>query len=152
MPFDPQQFLHTEMAKPHSTEYVPIPEGEWPGICTKVDTRTNTKRDTGEVFHSLQTFWELDSPEVRKALDQDHPTVRYDFLLEFDDNGMLAEGPGKNVKLGRLREAIGKNNDPKFKPIDIKGCMAMIRVGHRIGDDGTVYSEGKAIAPMTKVA
>lgn len=159
MAFDAQQFLNTVIAEPTSTEYIPVPLSDegYPSICTKVDVRTITSgpasQNPGQVFHSLATTWEIDDQAVRDAMGQDHPTIRYDFILEIDDStGLLAKGEGVNVRMGKLREATGLNSDKSFNPMKFKGAAARVVPKHRLGDGGEIFSEVKAVFPLNKVA
>lgn len=152
MAFDPQQFLNTTMTEATSTEYVPIPVGDYPAICTKADIRSAQNKESGDRYYFFETSWEIDDQRVRDELGQDHPTARYSIGLDInEETGQLATGKGKNVRYGRAREAIGKNNpNEDFAPSMFKGQMALVSVKHRLGDGGEVYSEVKSIAPMTK--
>ena len=50
----------------------------------------------------------------------------------------LAYGPGKNVGLGRLREALGQNSPTKkWSWKHLEGVAAKIKVEQRITADGT---------------
>jgi hypothetical protein len=55
-------------------------------------------------------------------------------------------GKNKNVSLNRLREVLGQNVAGKpWKPGDLVGGIAKVRVQHRISDE-IVYTDVKGVA------
>lgn len=143
--FNPSQFLNTELTAGFATDYIPIPDGEWgPAQCTDIKIRTNKSRETGEEFHSLDTNWEIMDEELKRVMGiERNPVCRNGFILEFDSHGQLKKGPGENVKLGRLLEAVGMNKDGEAVLLgNLKGqTVATVRTKSRVADDGNTYTD-----------
>jgi hypothetical protein len=146
MTFDSQAFLQSRFKGGLETDYPTFTLGVYPGICTKVDARVNTARETGQQFVSLDTTWEIQDDGIREEAKMDHPTVRYSFILNLDENGgIIYEG---NQKLARLLEAVGLNQE-EWSPQDIKGRPANVSVGHRVNSEtGEIFNEAKNIGPL----
>lgn len=147
--FNAEQFLSTELTAGFSTEFVPIPDGEWgPAQCIGVNARANKAKDgSGEEFISLDTNWEIQDDELKRTMGIDRKLIaRYSFLLEFDDNGQLKRGKGENVQLGLLLEAVGMNAGD-FVPMALKGQMVQkVKTKQRFGDGGEIYVDIKSVA------
>ena len=65
-------------------------------------------------------------------------------FLDMDENGDLELGKGKNVDLGRLREALGQNTGGNWSPSQLVGSSATIHVSNRL-------YEGKTYADVERV-
>jgi hypothetical protein len=69
-------------------------------------------------------------------------------MLDLTPGGGLDLGKGKNVGLGRLREAVRLNDSSKpFSFAQLPGQAARVTVSHRIDGEDT-YSEIKKVAPL----
>jgi len=69
-------------------------------------------------------------------------------MLDLDSQGRVDMSKGKNIGLGRLREAVGKNNEgEQFSFSMLPGLMAKIAVTHRINGEDT-FAEVKAVAKL----
>jgi hypothetical protein len=147
--FDVNAFQNAQFTEASSTEFTPIPEGEFNAVVDKQDIRTTTK---GQVI--LDVTWKIDDATVAAETGLPNPTVRQSVFLDVADNGGLEFGKGKNVSLGRLREALGQNQSGQPWSFGmLLGQVAKVRVKHRIvrdestGEDRT-YSD---IAGVTKI-
>ena len=61
------------------------------------------------------------------------PTVRQTIWLDLTESGSLDFGKGRNVGLGRLRDALGQNETGKpWQPGMMVGGVAKIKVTHSI--------------------
>jgi hypothetical protein len=72
-------------------------------------------------------------------------------MLDLDPNGGLDMAEGKNVGLGRLREALGLNDPTEsFSFNMLPGRMAKVRVGHREDsrDPEIKYAEVQAVVAL----
>ena len=126
--FNPDLFLNTEIDESNSTTYVPVPEGEFPGSIKELKPRVLTD---GRAV--LDVTWIIESEEAREATGMAEPRCRQTIWLDLDSNGMLDFGKGKNVALGRLREAVGQNQSGKiWQPGMLVGQMATVKVTHSI--------------------
>jgi hypothetical protein len=141
--FDPEAFLNQTTDGANSTAYVPCPEGEYPAIVTKVEARPwQGKKDPTKSGVSLTLTWEIDDNDVKRDLDRDSVTVRQDIMLDLLASGGIDTGKGKNVSLGRTRDAVGLNGDGPFNFKMFEGKVAKVKVVHEI------YNE----APQAKVS
>lgn len=151
MPFDVEQFLHVELSKPMSTEYPVIPEGEYRLIIKKHSLVKNRSKESGDEFLSLNLDMEVDDDRVREATQMEHPSVRYSFIIDLftDPQGRTSidEREKKNIKLGRLREAIGRN-DKAFQFSMLDGQVVMGQVKNKPGEDGQIYNNVTAVRKL----
>lgn len=79
------------------------------------------------------------------------PTVYQTIWLDISGSGGLDTSKGKNVGLGKLRDALGQNREGQpWSPGMLVGQVALIRVGHSIDkrDNVTVQAEVKAVAAL----
>jgi len=144
--FNPDSFLSTEVTEANATTYTPVPEGEHPASVKSVKPRVLT--DGRAVF---DVTWTVDSDEAREATGMAEPSVRQTIWLDVTESGGLDFGKGKNVGLGRLREALGQNSAGKpWAPGMLVGGAAIVKVGHSIDkrDGVTINAEVKAVLPF----
>lgn len=151
--FDPETLLSTEVEGANSTEVIPVPEYEAvaamvkPGSISAKQIHNAEKNITSTI---VNMDWEIDDEEARKVTGREHPTVRQSFFLDLDSNGRISTEEGKNVGLGRVRAAVGKNDGP-FILRDLEGCMARVRVKHRLAEIGgmeTTVAEVRGVLPL----
>lgn len=79
------------------------------------------------------------------------PSVRQTLWLDTTESGGLDFGKGKNVGLGRLREALGQNAPGKpWAPGMLVGGVAKVKVSHSIDkrDNVTINADVKAVLPL----
>lgn len=149
--FDQNSLLNTMVKAKLDTRLPPIPldnGDEFLARCTRVDIRQNTKASTGETFTGLRTTWEILDDDVRAAMNVEHPTASYDFLLDIDPKtGGLALGPAKNVRLGRLLAACGINGK-EWSLGMIQDATATVKIRHRSDPDDPeiLYNEVSRVA------
>lgn len=149
--FSPEQFLDLQINEANDTKVVPVPAGEFVALIGEVKVVPWAKKDDPSVAGlKLQITWEIDSPEVKQLLGRDKVTVRQDQMLDMTESGGLDMGKGRNVGLGRLREATGLNTPGQpFAFSMLTGRMAKVLVKHRAGDGDTIYSEVKGVAKIS---
>lgn len=153
--FDPQVFAQTAIKAQLDTEIIPCPVGDYKFIITKVDFRQNkgVKDDTKDkLFTSCDVTCEMDIdlyPEVVEATKRDKITVRHGFLLDInEETGLLDVEPGKNVNLGRLREAVGQNDDSEWTFNQLLGQPLIGHVTHRTLQSGNPVAEIDRVAAV----
>ena len=82
----------------------------------------------------------------------DRPMVRQDIWLDLDESGRIAQGKNKNVRLGRVRSAVGQNTDGQpWSPSQLRGAgPVLIMVGHRYNKETGEgpYSDVKRITKV----
>lgn len=149
MTFDPQSFLDQSTTDANSTVREPIPEGEYTAIVDKVDVRSfQGTKDPSKTYVSLDVTWAIDDEAVRQKTGLPKPTCRQSLMLDLTEGGGLDMGKGKNVGLGRLREAVGLNAPGRpFSFRQLEGQVAKVFVTHRATDEA-VYDEIKKVAAL----
>lgn len=103
--FDPNNFLTQEIKGANETKYTPFPKGEFSVYCDDIGMDEYDKQPI------LVVTFASNDENAKKVMGMEKPTIQDRIFLDME-NGVLAFGTNKNVKLGRLREALGQN-DPK---------------------------------------
>lgn len=106
--FDPNVFLNQEVTGSNEVKYTPVPIGEYQAFIDDIGM------DQYENTPILVVSYALLDENLKTELGLEKPTVNDRIFLDMDSAGTLAFGKNKNIKLGRLREAVGLN-DPKKK-------------------------------------
>jgi hypothetical protein len=147
--FDPTTFMDATFNGANDTKVVPPPIGDWPAIIEEPKMVEWKSRDGSKSGWKLSMNLKLDSPEVAAATQRDTNRVRHDVMLDLTDSGNLDMGKGKNISLGRLREATGLNKPGEpFSFRMFEGKMIKARIGHRV-DGEDVYAEVKAVTAQS---
>ena len=141
--FDLDSFM-SQPADAGSTSISPIPEGEYLAIIDDVKPRVvNTK--LGESV-ALDVFFIIQDEALKAKLGRETLTVKGGFFLDMN-GGKMDMGKDKNVRLNRLREAVGQNSSG-WTPNKLKGAGPLkIKVSQRVDGDmiyNDVRSYGKA--------
>lgn len=148
--FDPELFLQTQTEDASSTEFTPFPMGEWPAMVKDVKARVIEGKDGGPSRPVLDVTYFSDHAEVKEALGRDDGgQVRQSIWLDMTDAGTLDMGKGKNVSLGRLREAVGQNRPGQpWNPLMLIGSPVIITVTHTPSKtgDGSVFANVASVA------
>lgn len=146
--FDVQTLVDIQIEGSNSTSAIPVPEGEYIATVKEFKPRTWNSKDGTQSGVSLDISWEIEDANVAAITGRDKSVVKQSVGLDFTDSNQLDMGRGKNVGLGRLREAIGQNEAGKsFSFNNLPGQIAKVSVKHRSANDGTdtVYAEVKAV-------
>jgi hypothetical protein len=145
--FDPDLFLNQETSESNATTFTPVPEGEFSARIEKVEAKV-----VGQSARPvLNILWRIfDSPEATEATGMDEPSVRQTVWLDVTASGGLDTGKGKNVQLGKLREALGQNVPGRaWNPGMLEGSVAMVKISHRAGQgDGEVFADVKSVSAL----
>ena len=147
--FSPEQFLEMQVNEASSTETIPVPVGEYTALIGEVKVRPWQKKDDPSVAGlTLDVTWEIDSPEVKELLGRQKVTCRQGIMLELTESGTLDMGKGRNVQLGRLREAVDLNTPgvPFSFPM-LPGRLAKVKVTHRVDGD-QIFAEIRSVAKL----
>lgn len=128
--FEPSTFLGESVTGANDTKYIPIPPGEYPAIIKDVKARQMpSKAEPGRMVTVADVTYEIDDSTVREVTGLETPTVRQSIFLDLTPMGKLDMSKGKNIHLGKLREALGLNDpDRPFSFEDVKGRAAIIQV------------------------
>lgn len=132
MSFDADSFLNSSISGSNSTKVIPCPQGEFPAVIEKVGARQVQSKDGTETRIVLEVSWLVEDDGAKQATGREQVTVKQGLFLDLLPDGGLDMAEGKNVGLGRLREALGLN-DPsaEFSFNMLPGRMAKIAVTHR---------------------
>lgn len=148
MSFDPQSFLDSSISGSNDTKSIPVPTGEYMGIIDKVLPRQWQSKDGSQTGVALDVFWLVEDANVKEFLGRETVTCKQGIMLDLTPQGGLDMSKGKNIGLGRLREAVGKNNDGEsFSFAMLPGLSARISVAHRVSGEDT-FAEVKGVARM----
>ena len=151
--FDPDTFLNQTVDAALDTKYPTVPAGEYPATISKIEARQmpNQKDPEKGPFTVLDVTWKIDDENAKKETGLDEPTCRQSLFLDMTPEGGLDTAPKKNVQLGRLREALGLNEDGQaFSFNMLVGQAALVRVDHAPSktDPETVYANVTKVAPF----
>jgi len=144
--FNPDTFLNTETSDANATTYTPCPEGEFNASIKAIKPRVLTD---GRAV--LDVTWTVDDESARQETGMAEPSVRQTIWLDTTESGGLDFGKGKNVGLGRLRDAVGQNKAGKpWAPGMLVGQVAKVKVSHSIDkrDGVTINADVKAVLPL----
>lgn len=144
--FNPETFLNTTVDGALDTKIVPCPVGEYMALADKVTIEKWAARDGSSSGLKVKIMWEILDDSAKEVTGRDTLKVKQEQMLDLTDTGQLDMAKGKNVGLGRLREALDLNKAGEpFAFSMIQGRMATVKVSHRVsGED--VYDEIKAVA------
>lgn len=144
--FNPDQFLDMQVTEANDTKLVPIPVGEYTAVADEVKCRQwQSKKDPSLSGLTLDVTWNIDSPELKELLGREKVVARQGIMLEITESGTLDMGKGKNVQLGRLREALDLNQPGvAFSFNQIPGRVAKISVTQRIDGDN-IFNDVKGV-------
>jgi len=112
MNFNKEAFLSAgQKAVANSTFVIQCPTGDWPGVVAKIDAeQAPTTKDPSKLYTRFIAFIEINEPQVVEKTKRSPTTVRHDFFLDTTEDGSgLDMSDGKNIGLGRLREALDLN-------------------------------------------
>jgi hypothetical protein len=146
-----EQFLNTQVTDANATKVVPVPEGEYTAIIgpiTKDSLRSYKIKNgprAGQEGYSLDLEWEIFDENVKNLLKRDTVKVRQSIMLDIE-NGTLALGEGRNISLGRVREAVNQNRAGQPWSFGmLSGQTAKIKVVHRVDGD-EIYAEVRGVS------
>lgn len=146
--FDPNQFLEQQVDQAMDTVIIPVPEGEYLAVAKEIKARPWTSKDGLSAGVALDIVWDLELPaEVQATIGRDKATLKQGIMLDLSEDGRSLDlGKGKNVALGRLREAIGKNKPGvPFGFGEIPGQACKVLVKHRLDDKGATNPDGSPV-------
>ena len=142
--FDTDSLLNSTFTESLDTTQTPCPEGEYPAVLDSFKARTfeNKEGETGAV---LDIFWKPQLDGASEAALGRKPTVKQTVFLDLTPGGGLDMGKGRNIGLGRLREAVGQNQPGKPWNFGmLQGSMATVVVKHRMYE-GNIFDEVKQV-------
>jgi hypothetical protein len=149
MTFDADSFLQASVVGANDTKIIPCPIGEFPGIVSKISPRQWQSKDGTQTGVALDVFWMVEDAGAKAATGRDEVIVKQGIMLDTTPQGGLDMSQGKNVALGRLREAVGKNDPSQpFSFAMLPGLMAKVSVAHR-EYNGDTFAEVKLVTKLS---
>lgn len=139
--FDPDTFANTEITEENSTVFSPVPVGEYRCVIDKAEPKVTPNGNA-----LIEVTLKIDAPENEEANGR---TVRYTVWLDLTDNGGLDMGKGKNVMLGRLRDAVNQNvAGQPWNMNMLVGNVILANIVHAPdkNDSNIIYANVKGIA------
>jgi len=144
--FDADSFLQSSTTEANDTKIIPCPPGEFAAIIDKITPKQVQFNGGTETRIVLDVQWLIEDAGAKAATGRDVVTVKQAIFLDTTPTGGLDMAQGKNVALGRLREAVGKNTPGEpFSFAMLPGLMAKVSVSHRPdkNDPSISYAEIK---------
>ena len=143
--FDPATFLNQSFDEALDTKIIPCPVGEYLAMAEKVDVKPWAAKDGSSSGLKLEVVWDIQDDSVKALIGRDTIRVTQQQMLDLTETGNLDFSKGKNVGLGRIREALGLNTPGEpFSFNMIQGRLAKVKVTHR-PYEGDLYAEIKAV-------
>lgn len=142
--FDPDAFLNSTVSGANDTKITPVPEGEYAAIVDEIMPRRS--KDGNSTM--IDVKWKIMDSSLSASIGRDNISVRQTVFLDMTPNGTLDMGKGKNVQLGKLREAVGLNDPMKpFSPSMLRGMTAKVRVTQRPDPNNpeVIYNDVKGV-------
>jgi hypothetical protein len=139
-PFDPDTFMEQSVDGPMDTQVKQVPEGEYRAIIDDFDVekafRTFTSNKNGKDYTVFSPPFVIQDDAVAADLGRDKVSVFHKgMFIDFNDAGGIDTSSGKNVDLGKLRDAVGQNKGP-WKFTMLKGAgPVMVKVAHDTDKD-----------------
>ncbi len=150
MSLNPEEFLNQTTTDATSTQLEQVAEGEYSAVVKELTLREfkiKTGERAGQTGYSLDLNW-LVQDEGEAARLERPPIVRQSMFMDMTQDGSIDHSKGKNVTLGRLREATGQNTPGKpWSPGLLKGAIAIVKVEHTI-DGENIYANVKRVAQV----
>ena len=136
--FDPEKFME-QAPGAGSTNFEPIPAGEATALIDDAVVRAAGDGVVLDVTFLLQGGEGVNGKKIRTGI-----------FLDVTPNGGMDWSKGKNVKLHRLRDAVGQNKTG-WKYTDLRGAGPLkVQVSHRAAKDGSdqVFNDIKSFGKM----
>lgn len=145
--FDADAFMQETVDAEMDTVVLPCPPGTYSAQIE--DIKVREIESNGEKRYPMDVIYNVLDDAVRNELGREKVTVRQTIWLDFDPvTGKLDASKGKNVGLGKLREACGMNASGKaFSLLQLKDQQVSIVTGLRADkNDATIkYAEVKTV-------
>lgn len=130
--FDSSELMNQQF-EANATKRTPLPVGETTAQISKMEIKDGVSEKPGKPktpWARLDCTLEITDPEYLKGVGDGNQQKAVAFLgimLDMQD-GKIATGPDKNVRLGKLREACGVNGQPLNA---LMGQFIRIQIGQK---------------------
>lgn len=129
--FDPveAQNLMDMALEENATRRDPLPQGETTAQIMELKFSGGVSQKTGNPWNRMDCTLEISDPEYLSQIpgSPEKATTTLGIMLDMN-NGQIATGPNKNIRLGRLRAAAGVNGKPLSA---LQGQFIRITIGHK---------------------
>jgi hypothetical protein len=141
--FDVNSIQNAQFTDANSTVYTPIPEGEFKAIIDKQAIRQAKESII------LDITWKIDDATVTAETGIDNPSCRQSLFLDINEGGTIDFSKGKNINLGRLREALGQNKSGQAWQFGmLVGQIAKVKTKQR-KDGENIYTDVVAVTKLS---
>ncbi len=141
--FDPveAQNLMDMALEENATRRDPLPQGETTAQIMELKFSGGVSQKTGNPWNRMDCTLEISDPEYLSQIpgSPEKATTTLGIMLDMN-NGQIATGPNKNIRLGRLRAAAEVNGKPLSA---LQGQFIRITIGHKPHptEEGVVLDE-----------
>ncbi|MGH7472315.1 MAG: hypothetical protein ACREJW_00070, partial [Candidatus Methylomirabilales bacterium] len=128
---DFSHLLNASVSGSMETTFTPVPEGDYLARIETIEVRSvDTKNGVSPI---ARLTWIVLDESLKASMDRDQIQVFQDLWLDLDATGALARGKDKNVGLGRVRRAVGQNDDGGEWNLGLLegSSPAMVHIRHR---------------------
>ena len=129
--FDPveAQNLMDQALEENATRRDPLPQGETTAQIMELKFSGGVSAKTGNPWNRMDVQLEISDPEYLAQIPGSPEKAMTTLGIMLDmNNGQIATGPNKNIRLGRLRAAAGVNGKPLSA---LQGQFIRITIGHK---------------------
>ena len=137
--FDANTFLGTSYSEAADTHFTAVPEGDYVAIIgpDERDLSVRSGRSDKGPWARLDIQWYIDDEDLQRQLSMDRIRVRQSVWLDIDgDPPHLVWGTNRNIKLGKIREAVGQNTGGDWNLEMLRGSgPALIHVVQNPSED-----------------
>ncbi len=127
--FDAETFANTQTDSAMDTVLTPCPPGDRKGQVTKIEARQFVSDKDGKTYTVMDVHWHILDDEAKKVTGMEKPSCRQSIFIDMTPEGATDLGKGKNIQLGRLRDAVGQNSKgKKWSPSMLVGTLALCHV------------------------
>lgn len=147
--FDPAAFKATVVEGQFETHTTPLPEDTY--IAAIGETAIRAIKIDNEVSILCDVPFNVDDEALAERLGLNRLQVTQGFFLDLDKKGNLEFGPNKNIRLGKLRDALGQNSDKawNFGMLDGAGPLKIKVIKKPDKDDSSIeYNRVVGFAPL----
>lgn len=132
-PFDPTVYSQMTFSQKASTESFPVPVGEH--VCTIKEAKLSAWEKKDKSAGGLKVTFALECEDadgsIKEVTGRDKASLRYEFILDMTEDGNgLDFGKGKNIRLGRIQEAVGIADGQPWSFDSFAGRRLIAKVKH----------------------
>lgn len=131
MPFDANSFLDSQISGANSTERILVEPGVYSAFVADLKSATGFSEKNNQQWARMDVVFEIQDEHQQERTGRARILITYGIMLDLDANGDLDMGRGRNVRLGKFRKALGKNDGP-FNPRELMHLYAKVDIKHEI--------------------